>query len=82
MLESFVEFAWEFIYKEFSISQGCKSPKSLIFSKLCSDHHIAFDNLQKFREAVWFELFRPFCKDSSNQIHTLCTWEAFFGMEK
>ena len=78
MVKSFVEFSWDFMFKEFAESQGYKSAKSLAFVKGCGDHHMSFDNLKKFREAVWYEIIFSFVNDpnvTSYNFDALMCWK-------
>ncbi|XP_070559926.1 uncharacterized protein [Ptychodera flava] len=59
-VKSFVSMYWDVIYRDFAISQGYSSDKSLEFVKKCSDHHISFDLLCKFRDCLWGELLHEF----------------------
>ena len=65
MTKGFIELVWEIIYKDFIESQGYISPKAQLFMKGCGNHHLSFDNLDKFREAIWIELLKPFILDKN-----------------
>lgn len=68
MVKSFTEMFFDFILSEFFETQGYSTPKSLAFAKRCSDHHIAFDNLLKFRESVLMEMVYAFRISNQNKV--------------
>lgn len=73
MVKSFTEMFHDFDLKSFFETQGYTTPKALAFAKRCSDHHIAFDNLMKFRESLWLELIYVYT--SVNTSHVSCDFE-------
>ena len=66
MLRAFSSCYWDVMYKDFAISQGYKTDKSLDFMKSCKDHHQGWDNMLKFREAVWGQLLFHFVNYGKN----------------
>lgn len=78
MVKSFTEMVFDFILSEFFETQGYSTPKSLAFAKRCSDYHIAFDNLLKFRESVWMEMVYAFRISNQNKVEqnfeSSCKW--------
>lgn len=78
MVRGFVEMYWDVIYKDFLLSQGYSTPKTLLYMKGCGDHHLSFDNLQKFRESVWLEILYEYLQDKGNvlgfEYEAFMTW--------
>ena len=62
MLRAFVELYWDVVYKEFGKTQGFLTDKALSFFKACKDHHQAWDNFLKFRDAITKEIATEYIK--------------------
>ncbi|KAK3086082.1 hypothetical protein FSP39_013206 [Pinctada imbricata] len=69
MVRAFSDLFYDIVLKEFYMSQGYISPKALAFARACSDHHIAYDNMMKFREALWLELIYTVSQCSENDLN-------------
>ena len=67
MVKTFNELFYDILLKGVFMSQGYLGPKSLSFAKSAGDHHIAFDNLMKFRDSLWSELIFQYKRNSKRE---------------